>query len=172
MESVRAKVLASYTEAASDAAFLASLQELAGEYGDAVYQALFDALVDVRLGPEEAGGQWLKLLAHRDRMSASLQRDVDLITSFSDHFYANTGHLKRPKLVEIANFERVSREATHDSLTGLLNKQYLENTLPQQLAYVGRNNDDLSLLFLDVDDFKQINDTHGHPCKAIRVNAR
>jgi len=47
-------------------------------------------------------------------------------------------------------------------LTGVYNRGYLEETLSRELARAERNNNSLSILMLDVDDLKKINDSHGH----------
>lgn len=49
-----------------------------------------------------------------------------------------------------------------DSLTGLGNQQYLRHRLSQEFTRAARYGRDLSLLFLDIDHFKVINDTYGH----------
>jgi len=53
-------------------------------------------------------------------------------------------------------------EALHDSLTGLHNRRGLFNLLPLAMARSNRNQSSLALLFLDLDGFKQVNDTQGH----------
>ena len=53
-------------------------------------------------------------------------------------------------------------EATHDPLTGLLNRRGMFDLLSQAIARVKRTRASLALLFIDLDLFKQINDTHGH----------
>ncbi|HYC42061.1 MAG TPA: PAS domain S-box protein [Noviherbaspirillum sp.] len=52
--------------------------------------------------------------------------------------------------------------ANHDSLTGLPNRINFSNQLHQSLALSHRNNVPLALLLLDLDRFKQVNDTFGH----------
>jgi len=52
--------------------------------------------------------------------------------------------------------------ATKDKLTGLYNRQALDMLFKQVLLDQDRHPTDLSLLLLDIDHFKQINDTHGH----------
>lgn len=52
--------------------------------------------------------------------------------------------------------------ATHDELTGLPNRRLFERRLDRALAYSDRYGQELSVLALDIDHFKHLNDTHGH----------
>ncbi len=52
--------------------------------------------------------------------------------------------------------------AVRDGLTGLYNRRYLDETLERELARARRDRAPLSLIMLDLDHFKQLNDTHGH----------
>ncbi len=56
----------------------------------------------------------------------------------------------------------IEQMATIDKLTGLYNRQALDMLFTQLMLDQKRNNKDLSLLLLDIDHFKQTNDTHGH----------
>lgn len=59
--------------------------------------------------------------------------------------------------------EAASRHAAlHDSLTGLANRALFEDRLEHALAQVQRHGRNLAVLFMDLDDFKQINDSQGH----------
>lgn len=49
-----------------------------------------------------------------------------------------------------------------DDVTGLFNQRYLETVLERELALAKRNGNAFSVLFLDLDHFKQINDKYGH----------
>jgi diguanylate cyclase (GGDEF)-like protein len=51
----------------------------------------------------------------------------------------------------------------HDALTGLLNRRAYEERLPVEIARANRFDWPLSLCLLDLDGFKQLNDTLGHP---------
>lgn len=53
-------------------------------------------------------------------------------------------------------------QATHDSLTKLLNRAFFETQLEQEIARLKRSDATSALLFVDVDRFKYINDTAGH----------
>jgi diguanylate cyclase (GGDEF)-like protein len=58
---------------------------------------------------------------------------------------------------------KVEEEATHDPLTGVRNRGAFDRTLARMVAAAGREGVPLSLAILDLDNFKQINDQHGHP---------
>lgn len=53
--------------------------------------------------------------------------------------------------------------AEHDALSGLANRRSHDRALPQRIAQARRDRRPLSLLLLDLDDFKAYNDTFGHP---------
>lgn len=57
---------------------------------------------------------------------------------------------------------RLTQMATTDSLTGLYNRRYSLHRLGRELSLAGRTGSPLSLVLLDLDHFKDINDTHGH----------
>jgi diguanylate cyclase (GGDEF)-like protein len=53
--------------------------------------------------------------------------------------------------------------AVRDAITGLHNRRYAEQTLPETLARCVAKRAPMSIAILDVDHFKNVNDTHGHP---------
>lgn len=59
-------------------------------------------------------------------------------------------------------YEMVVHQSQTDALTGLWNHGFFQKTLTQQIEKTKSNNMKLSLLFLDIDNFKQLNDTCGH----------
>jgi diguanylate cyclase (GGDEF)-like protein len=65
-------------------------------------------------------------------------------------------------LSNVTAHEQLKFFAYHDSLTGLLNRGVMERVLEREFQRAKRYKIELALLFLDLDDFKFINDTFGH----------
>jgi diguanylate cyclase (GGDEF)-like protein len=65
-------------------------------------------------------------------------------------------------LVLLRLVRKLQRLSNHDPLTGLLNRRRLMQVLAQQKQALVRHGEPWSLLLLDLDHFKQVNDNHGH----------
>lgn len=63
--------------------------------------------------------------------------------------------------------ERVTKAlfeaSTRDALTGLYNRRYLDERLAAEVSYAHRHKEMLGFLMFDLDHFKSVNDTYGHP---------
>lgn len=60
------------------------------------------------------------------------------------------------------NLERIKRQSRMDKLTGLYNRRVFEEQLSTEFRRALRYERDLSLMFIDIDHFKHVNDTYGH----------
>lgn len=74
---------------------------------------------------------------------------------------------KSKKIVPCAHckalFEKLKAKSGIDYLTGLPNRQVFDKVLHREVSRTTRGVGTLSLAILDLDDFKQVNDTYGHP---------
>jgi diguanylate cyclase (GGDEF)-like protein len=61
-----------------------------------------------------------------------------------------------------ALLEQLYESSTRDALTGAYNRRHFFERLRTELAHASRHGTELSLIFLDVDHFKRVNDEHGH----------
>ncbi|WP_113907006.1 GGDEF domain-containing protein [Aliidiomarina celeris] len=59
-------------------------------------------------------------------------------------------------------YREVEKMSMRDRLTGLYNRGKLDKELAHALAHLKRNNQPLSIILVDIDHFKQVNDKHGH----------
>jgi diguanylate cyclase (GGDEF)-like protein len=72
-------------------------------------------------------------------------------------------------LIELVEVNRLM--ALHDGLTGLLNRRAFDEQFGRALSQAGRAGQPLSLLMIDLDHFKQLNDTYGHSVGDLALQA-
>lgn len=60
-------------------------------------------------------------------------------------------------------YQQMEKMATTDGLTGLFNHRHFQEMLSRELERAERYNEKVSLLLVDIDHFKKVNDTYGHP---------
>jgi len=65
-------------------------------------------------------------------------------------------------LEETVLLDEIQRAASTDALTGVYNRHYLMSRLDQEVSFTWRHHVPMSVLMLDLDRFKPINDVHGH----------
>jgi diguanylate cyclase (GGDEF)-like protein len=91
--------------------------------------------------------------------SASIMTITLLLSVYDSNMASNTARLTGS--LELAN-EELQYLALHDSLTKLPNRVLLKNRIEQTIASTTRNHSEFALLFVDLDNFKIVNDTMGH----------
>ncbi len=74
-----------------------------------------------------------------------------------------TATLSLQTAVDVLRVSRLEQEVVTDSLTGVFNRRYLDNRLAEEMGRSKRYGFALSAIFLDIDHFKHVNDTYGHP---------
>jgi len=88
---------------------------------------------------------------------------VELLASDRASLIAQIEQLRNEVSNLRARAERAEALADHDVLTPTLNRRGFLDNLTRVMAYCRRHKLDAALLYLDLDDFKKINDCHGHP---------
>jgi len=58
--------------------------------------------------------------------------------------------------------DRLEYQAYHDALTGLPNRQLFQDRMEMTVAHAHRNQEQFAVIFIDLDNFKNVNDCHGH----------
>ena len=111
------------------------------------------------LVPLVASGQCLGVIALTDRADDLPFESGDL---------ASARLLAAPAALALArdrvseSLDELTRAATVDPVTGLYNRRYFEAQIQAEVQRARRQQQDLALLMVDIDDFKRINDTLGH----------
>lgn len=120
-------------------------------------------LAHVRLPEEEAEQLLEELVGHRKLIGAALGRDPGLRVSTIDYLSNIRPLLRNPTIIEHSSLEQTERSAITDDLTGLYNRRYFQSALELEVRRSRRYVLPMSLLMLDLDLFKSVNDVYGHP---------
>lgn len=92
----------------------------------------------------------------------AITRDITERKRVADQLHDMNEKL-RLQLVEIEKLQSILREqAIQDPLTGLYNRRYMEEALKQEFARARRENKPFTIVMLDMDNLKALNDLHGH----------
>lgn len=114
-------------------------------------------------------------LARPGNFAGSLNLDFRIRRREDDHRWlrligsveaGDAGPVLRGLLLDVTdekrNEQRIAHLADHDSLTGLINRRRFQEKLDEYIAYAQRYGTQGALVFIDLDQFKYINDTYGH----------
>jgi diguanylate cyclase len=126
----------------------------------------------------DAGGQFNNFGVVVKKFSKELKQDLDIeaVSKMVEGILNETkeimqsGENLRERMQESAdkveklskNLEQVQEQATTDLLTGTKNRRYLTTAFYDEAHQADAAENDLSLIIVDIDHFKTINDTHGH----------
>ena len=138
------------------------LIELRHATGRPAFSNLLEILTGILLPEEAAECSLAKVLGHREKLLRTLGRDPGLPVATFDYFINVDPKLRSPRMVEIEKYWEIERLAITDPLTGLPNRRRFCVCAYSELRRAARYSLPTSLLFLDLDDFKETNDRFGH----------
>ena len=138
------------------------VRALVRAHGDQAYAELLFLLSHLRFSAAEARPHWMRILRHQRSMGERLGKPVDLRVAMLSYFLTINRRLKNPKIIEMKLFELERATAYRDDLTGLYNYRLFREHLERELSWSRRSGEPLSLVLIDVDDFKRYNDENGH----------
>ena len=131
--------------------------------------SLFDSDIDLTAtvaDSEQQESYRTAQIAHAHGAPLDVEFAVVEIEPLSDNVCAlimrDISHRREAERRAQEHREMLQHQATHDSLTGLPNRAYLEEHLPRLIDEVGRRGGSLAVFYVDCDHFKNINDTRGH----------
>ena len=102
------------------------------------------------------------IAAHQHDLGTRLGRDPGFLVGALDYLLNITHDLVAPTIVGHEVLEILERRSVTDPLTGLFNRYHFDATLKREVARCRRHAARLSLLLLDVDELKTVNDRWGH----------
>jgi diguanylate cyclase (GGDEF)-like protein len=119
-------------------------------------------LVGLELPDRVAEKLLAEILDHRREISGKLDRDPGLRVAAVDFLCNIEPRMTNPVIVEQSRLEETERSAVTDPLTGLYNRRFFRSTFEREVRRGHRYGVMLSLIMLDLDGFKRVNDEYGH----------
>jgi diguanylate cyclase (GGDEF)-like protein len=113
---------------------------------------LLNTKVDELLSPADLMAQAMEQLAEMSIQADLQKREADSLTQRMEQ--------ERRKLQD--QNEKLQEQVFRDPLTGLYNRRFFDEALSHEIKRASRHGNAIGVLFLDVDHFKNLNDTHGH----------
>jgi diguanylate cyclase (GGDEF)-like protein len=125
-------------------------------------RGFFRTLTHLEISEEKSVQLWDEILLRRQSLAGSSGQAISLQTALVDVF---TSHdlFRFPLLIERDDLKKLELNAATDSLTGLYNRRFFQDTFEKELTRAKRYGHPLSLVMLDLHRFKEVNDQHGHP---------
>ncbi len=127
-----------------------------------LYSELLYHLTLQRYPEEEARRLWDLVLRHKERLARQLGRNVGFRVALLDYFTNKQQLLRGVRIISSDRFEELLNQIDTDDLTQVYNRRYFMEQLNRELQRARRYGSKVSLLLVDVDNFKLYNDTHGH----------
>lgn len=140
-------------------------------HADGSYRWMHDKLVLIRDedgNPLEIIGSWLDITTQKEAELALAERNDQLARAMAELERTNGGLEKAIRSASRANKQleeskrRLEYLALYDTLTGLGNRNLFLKQLEHLIAIAGRNKEEVALLAMDLDKFKEVNDRLGH----------
>ncbi len=146
----------------SDHELEVELAALVDRYQDQVYAELIYLLSHLRFEPGEAKEHWQRIGELRRTMQGRLGSAIDLRVALVSYFLEVHRRFENPTVIEMKLFERAREMAYRDELTGLHNFRFFKQFLSYEISRSKQYRSGVSLVLIDIDDFKDYNDTLGH----------
>jgi diguanylate cyclase (GGDEF)-like protein len=137
-------------------------ERLLRETGGDLYVKLLFYITHQIFDIENAKILWDEIINHKEYLSKILKRNVEITVAALDYLTNIKDEIENPKLIGEAFIGKIAEITSVDPLTKLYNRQYLFIKIDEEIKRFKRYHATFSILFIDIDDFKQINDTYGH----------
>ena len=148
-------------DAHNEERLLKRLDQIRTQSGLQAYAALLLILTRLPFEEAEARRHWEAVLKHRRSLGETLERQVGLRVALLDYFINVNRQLTSPRIVDLSLAERQESSAQTDAQTGLFNARQFLSALQKESRRSKRYRLDLSVLYIDLDDYRELNERHG-----------
>jgi two-component system cell cycle response regulator len=138
------------------------LNDLKKSRGPKFFSDLLYSITHQYYPPEVAEGLWTEIVRHKYEMSTALTRNVRIVVAALDYLSNITTNMDAATIVSEIDIAEIVGLSMRDGLTGLFNHTYFYQQIDMEVRRYVRYNTVVSLLLIDIDDFKKVNDTYGH----------
>jgi diguanylate cyclase (GGDEF)-like protein len=135
----------------------------AGSSRGAVLRELLLEWTGVSVDDDRAVELWEATTAALRTLADALQEPVSLQTALLHELHTHRGLVREPRLLSGRDLSALRVNAITDPLTGLYNRRFLYDQLQREMSRAERSGGVVSLMMMDLQGFKSINDRLGHP---------
>jgi diguanylate cyclase (GGDEF)-like protein len=138
------------------------MEELKINRGGQFFSDLLHTITHQDFSAEMAEDMWNHILRHKYEMSFLMSRNIRIAVATLDYLSNLTEKIHSATVIDETQIADIVRQAQCDSLTGLYNHAYCYQKINMEIARYTRYGTMVSVMMIDIDDFKEINDRWGH----------
>ncbi len=127
-----------------------------------IYRNYFYLLTHLEFHEADAVKHWDEFKKYHVKFERDLGYPIDTRITTLSYFINENKQLRNPKIIEMKVFQRTQQKVILDDLTALFNFRYFKQRIQAEMEGAVNRGEELSLLMLDIDSFKHINDEYGH----------
>lgn len=140
-----------------------TLSSLAKAHPDMeVYRNYFYLLTHLEFEEADAVRHWDEFKNYHARFEKDLGYPIDTRITTLSYFINENKQLISPKIIEMKVFQSTQDKVILDELTSLYNYRHFRQCIKAEMQSAVEREETLSLIIVDIDDFKHINDDYGH----------
>lgn len=141
----------------------ARLERWRATRGAEFYSDVLFTLTHEHFPPDRAHELWERIVTHKQKLEQALGRSVSVEVATLDFFTHVDAELPPPTLISRPTLSDFAEIAMQDGTTGLFCRWAFRTLLEKEVARARRFDQPVSVMMLDLDDFKVVNDRYGHP---------
>jgi diguanylate cyclase (GGDEF)-like protein len=138
------------------------LTRLLKRRGDALFSDMIFRLTSELYTPDTAREVWGEIVRHKRQLEKQLGRNAGMPVAALDYLLNIRRSLENPTVIDSSKMEGIAEVALKDGLTNLYDFAAFKEKLAVEIQRYHRHADSLSLIMMDLDDFKVLNDELGH----------